>query len=114
MKGQSFAKRLAFAVNGLYLAFCRERSFRIQVAAAAGVVVVLIVTRPPPVWWAIGVIVVSQVLIAELINTAIESLADHLHPDRHPEIKAIKDIAAAAVLLSSIVALLIAIAFLAR
>lgn len=114
MKGQSFGRRLRFAVDGLYLAFCREHSFRFQVLAGAGVLVVLLLTRPSPVWWAIGALAVGLVLMAELFNTALEVLIDHLHPEQHPEIRAVKDIAAGAVLVFSVFALLVAVAFLFR
>lgn len=114
MKGQSFVRRLGFAAHGFYLAFCREQSFRYHVLAAGGVLAVLLVTRPSPVWWAIGALAVGLVLMAELFNTALEALADRLHPERHPEIRAVKDIAAGAVLISSLVALMVAIAFLFR
>ncbi|RJG01462.1 diacylglycerol kinase [Noviherbaspirillum sedimenti] len=114
MKGQSFGKRLGFAINGLYLAFRRESSFRLQVFAAAGVLVVLLLTRPEIVWWVMGALAVGLVLVAELFNTALEVLADRIHPELHPEIRAVKDIAAGAVLVSSFVALLVAVAFLFR
>jgi diacylglycerol kinase (ATP) len=52
------------------------------------------------------------VLAAELLNTAVEHLADHLHPELHPHIKAVKDCAAAAVLIASLGALAVAIALL--
>jgi diacylglycerol kinase (ATP) len=51
-------------------------------------------------------------MIAELINTAIETLADHIHSERHDAIQAVKDIAAAAVLISSITAILVTVMFL--
>ena len=38
----------------------------------------------------------------EAINTAIERMADVAHPDEHPEVGKLKDLAAAAVLLASI------------
>jgi len=112
MKGQSFAKRLGFAINGIRLAFFRERSFRYHVISCAGVLLGLLLARPSAIWWAIGALTVGMVVMAELINTAIETLADHVHPDDHHEIKAVKDIAAAAVLISSITALLVAATFL--
>lgn len=114
MKGQGLLRRLGFALSGLALAFCRERSVRTHLLAGAAVLVVLLLLRPPAVWWAIAVLVVGLVLVAELLNTAIEALADRLHPERHPEIRVVKDVAAAAVLLASIAALLIAIIFLLR
>jgi diacylglycerol kinase (ATP) len=114
MKGQAFGRRLRFAFDGIYAAFRREHSFRLQVLAVAGVLVVLLLTRPSPVWWAIGTLSIGFVLVTELVNTALETLADHLHPEQHPEIRTVKDIAAGAVLVSSVVAMLVAVAFLFR
>jgi diacylglycerol kinase (ATP) len=41
------------------------------------------------------------------MNSALEALVDQLHPERHPEIRVIKDMAAGSVLLASIGALII-------
>ena len=68
-------------------------------------------SSPPPLWWAIAALTIAFVLAAELFNTAVEGLADHLHPDQHPAIKAVKDCAAAAVLVASAAALAVAAAF---
>lgn len=114
MKGQPFYRRLGFAAHGIYLAFVRERSFRYQTLAGTGVLLALLITRPAPIWWATGAIAVGMVLAAELFNSALEALATHLHPEHHPEIGAVKDIAAGAVLVSSLAALVTAIAFLFR
>ena len=51
------------------------------------------------------VIVTGGVWITELINTAIEHIMDMISPEKHPEVKYIKDLAAAAVLMAAIVAL---------
>ena len=114
MKGQAFSKRLSFALQGLYLAFCRERSVKTHLLAGSVVTMVLIFTRPPAIWWAIAALTVGMVIMAELMNAALETLADHMHPGRHPEIGAAKDIAAAAVLIAAIVAIGVAFAFLLR
>jgi diacylglycerol kinase (ATP) len=50
---------------------------------------------------------VGFVLVAEMMNSSIEALADHLHPFRHPSIKIAKDMAAGAVLLASMAAAVI-------
>ncbi|MNY79213.1 Undecaprenol kinase [compost metagenome] len=47
------------------------------------------------------------VLIAELLNTAIEVLVDLVSPDIHPKAKIIKDVAAAAVLVSALTAVVV-------
>jgi len=112
VKNQPFHRRLSFAVAGMVSALRTERSFRIQVLAAIAVLLVLLWVRPAPVWWALVALSIAGVLAAELINTAIESLADHLHPEQHPSIKIAKDCAAAAVLIASIGALAVAAAFL--
>jgi undecaprenol kinase len=109
MKNQSFAQRLSHAVAGFRAAFKTEASFRIQLLLAAMAAVVLALLRPPVVWVALCVVSGAAVLAAELLNTALEHLADRLHPEQHPTIRAAKDCAAAAVLVASIAAVIIGI-----
>ena len=111
MKNQPFHTRLFFALSGLASTLRSENSFRLHVIAAAVVLAALFWLRPAPVWWALAALTVSFVLAAELVNTAIEHLADHLHPELHPKIKLVKDCAAAAVLVASLGALAVAAAF---
>jgi len=111
MKNQPFHARLGFALQGIGHAFRVENGFKFHTAAAIGVLAVLCITRAPVVWWAIAAITVSAVMAAELLNTAIEHLADHLHPERDPMIGVVKDCAAGAVLVVSIAAVAVAIAF---
>lgn len=54
--------------------------------------------------WAIVWVCIGMVLGMEMLNTAIEELLDHLHPERHPNIGKAKDIAAGAVLITSMAA----------
>ncbi|MCC6631212.1 MAG: diacylglycerol kinase [Gammaproteobacteria bacterium] len=108
MKGQSLFRRMGFALAGLRDAFRREASFRTHLLATAVVLITLAVTRASIIWWAIGVLAIGLVLVAELLNSALETLADRLHPERHPEIRSMKDMAAGAVLIASITALMIA------
>lgn len=51
----------------------------------------------------------ALVLSLEAVNSSIENLANVVHPDQHPIIGKCKDLAAAAVLISAIFALIIAI-----
>jgi len=57
--------------------------------------------------WLAVVLAIGLVWVAEALNTAIEYVADLAHPDEHPEVKKLKDLAAAAVLFASIVALVV-------
>jgi diacylglycerol kinase (ATP) len=111
MKNQTLMRRLSFALTGLTSAWRTENSFKTHVVAAAAVIGVLLWLRPAPLWWAIAGLTIAFVLAAELFNTAVEGLADHLHPDQHPAIKAVKDCAAGAVLVASAAALGVAAAF---
>ena len=88
-------------MSGLSAAWQRESSFRVQAGIAVCGVVALIVLRPSLVWWAVITITIALVLAVELVNSAFEALVDHLHPDIHPEIRVIKDMAAGSVLLSA-------------
>src|SRR5262249_5441143 len=102
--------RLRFALAGIAHALRSEYSFRFQALALLGVFVALAIIRPRPLWWAIVLLSASSVLAAELFNTALERLADHLHPDLHPDIRIVKDCAAAAVLVTVLGALAVAAA----
>lgn len=59
--------------------------------------------------WLLIILVIGMVYCAELLNTAIEFLLDKLHPEFNDQIGKAKDIAAAAVLLASFIALVIGI-----
>lgn len=56
----------------------------------------------------------GTVLAAELLNSAVESIADLVNPEYHPLVARAKDYGAAAVLVLSIVAVLIAVLLLWR
>jgi diacylglycerol kinase len=114
MKNQSFARRFAFALAGLRTAWRTESSFKIHVVAAIAATIALIYWRAPPSWWAAFALAIGAVMAAELINTSLEHLADHLHPEQHPQIKIVKDCAAGAVLVASAAALGVAAAFVAE
>ena len=107
-KNRPLAARLGFALAGLAHAVRAERSLRLQLLALAAVLAVLAYWRPAPIWWAMVLLVSSAVIAAELFNTAIERLADQLHPAPHPQVRIIKDCAAAAVLVLAIGALCVA------
>lgn len=52
--------------------------------------------------WIFQFVCFGLVLSVEGLNTALEELCDFVHPERHPKIGMIKDIAAGAVLLTGI------------
>jgi diacylglycerol kinase (ATP) len=100
-KNQSFGLRLRCALAGLVAGVRSEHSLRLQLVALAGAILVLACFRPEPIWWAAVALSSAAVLAAELFNTALEHLADHVQPENHPQIQTVKDCAAAAVLVAS-------------
>lgn len=109
-KNQPFMRRVRFALAGLASGWRSEHSLRYQVCALICVLIVLIAMRPEPIWWALVALTSGSVIAAEMFNTAVEHLADHLHPDIHPQIRIVKDCAAAAVLVAASGALAVAVA----
>ena len=112
MKNKSFLKRLGFATSGIQGALRTEKSFRTQVMGAIFAVMVLIVLMPEPLWWGLFAICIGLVLALELVNTALESFIDTVHPAPNAGIKKAKDCAAGAVLIASAISIAVFTAFL--
>ncbi len=53
------------------------------------------------------IIVMTMVWTAEIFNTAIEKTMDFISKERHPQIKLVKDLAAAAVLITALSAIIV-------
>lgn len=111
-KNQPFYKRLGFAMHGIRAAWCNEASFRTQSVATVLVLLVLLWRQPAPLWWAALLVNCAMVLSAELFNSALEAALDLLHPEEHASIKVAKDCAAGAVLMLSVTAGCVFLAFL--
>ncbi|WP_234735866.1 diacylglycerol kinase family protein [Tellurirhabdus bombi] len=96
-----------FAFAGIHALFRYENNAKIHLLAAFAVVFIsfwLDLTRAE---WAIILTQIGLVWMAEAFNTAVEKLADVASPDYHPQIKAVKDISAGAVLLVVLVAVVV-------
>lgn len=104
-KNNSFPTRLGFALRGLSYALRTERSLQIQALVLLLLMVALVLLEPGPLWWALTLLASGAVIAAELFNTAVERLADELHPQDSPGIAVVKDCAAAAVLVAVLGAL---------
>lgn len=57
--------------------------------------------------WLAVMFAIGLVVVAEMLNTAIEKLTDMVSPEIHPKAKVVKDLSAGAVLVASIVAAII-------
>lgn len=106
----SIAKRIksfGFAFNGLRILFHEEHNSRIHFFASVLVVIAALLFKLNTYEWFAIIFSIGLVVTAEIINTAVENIADFLTTEQNNHIKKIKDLAAAAVLVSALTALTI-------
>lgn len=101
--GRSFTD----AFHGLAFILKTEINFKIELAVAFTVIVLMIFFKITDIKALILILVIMAVLLAEIMNTAIERMMDVIHPGRSKNVKNIKDSMAASVLLASIIAVVI-------
>ncbi|MBE0663552.1 MAG: diacylglycerol kinase family protein [Bacteroidales bacterium] len=111
-------KSFAQAFSGLLLVFKTQVNARIHLLAALVVIILGFYFRVTTEEWCILIVCICGVIGFEVINTAIERLADEVSATYNKNIGIVKDIAAAAVLVVAIsaaaIGLLIFIPYLAR
>ena len=104
-KNFSIRKRIQsfkFAFNGLRILLQEESNAWIHFCVAICVLVAGFVLRISVVEWTIVIFCIGFVFALELINSAIENMADFVSKEYHDLIKKTKDLAAGAVLIGSI------------
>ncbi|NDD47196.1 MAG: diacylglycerol kinase family protein [Flavobacteriia bacterium] len=105
----SFWETTKNALNGIALAAESERSFRIHTLAMVVVTVLGWYLELAMLEWGLLFLTYAVMMGLEMLNSAIESLADFMHPDEHPAVKRVKDMAAGAVQVAAIFSIAIAI-----
>jgi diacylglycerol kinase len=105
----SFWETTKNALNGIALAAESERSFRIHTLAMVVVTVLGWYLELAMLEWGLLFLTYAVMMGLELLNSAMESFADFMHPDEHPAVKRVKDIAAGAVQVAAIFSIAIAI-----
>lgn len=102
MRAKNVLDSFKYAYQGIVYTLRTQRNMRIHVSAAALVILTAIFLKVTKVEMAILILSCNIVITAEMINTSIESTIDLYSRQRHPLAKIGKDVAAAAVLVSSI------------
>ncbi|MBU3659113.1 MAG: diacylglycerol kinase family protein [Flavobacteriales bacterium] len=112
---KKFLLGFVYAFQGFAILVKSERNFKFHLFAFLCITIAGFYFQIEKTEWLAVLIISSVILTAEALNSAIEKLCNHVQPEIHPAIKSVKDIAAASVLISSIIAVLIAcIIFLPR
>jgi diacylglycerol kinase len=96
-----------FAFHGLWSLLKNEHNSRIHLSAAIVAITMGIILKISTVEWSLLIIVTGLVFLTELLNTALETLADFVNPEWNESIRKVKDYAAAAVLISAIIAVIV-------
>lgn len=102
MKPSRWIESVNCAIEGILWTAQTQRHMRWHFIAAVVVLLAALCFRVSALEFMLLAVAVTLVLLAELLNTAIEVVVDLASPDFHPLAKRAKDVAAGAVLIASI------------
>ena len=97
------------AFRGIATIIRTQPNFRIHLVITALVVIAGFAVGIERLEWVAVLLCIGLVLIAEAFNTSLELLCDRLHPETHDSIRAVKDVAAAAVLIAAIISVVVGV-----
>jgi diacylglycerol kinase len=101
---KKFLKSFKYTLRGLQHALLHEQNFRIELFCVFVTIGCAFIFNISKIEWFVVVINIAAVLTAELFNTAIENLCNMIHKTTHPIIKIVKDVSAAAVVITALCA----------
>ena len=101
-------KSIGYAFKGAILLVTTEASVKVQVFIAIMVTLAGFYFNISTTEWMIQILTIGLIISIEGLNTAVEKIADFIHPDFNDKIGFIKDIAAGAVFISAIAAFIVA------
>jgi len=102
-----YSEKFLNAFRGLYVFSKTTRHLFIHIITALTVIIFGFYFRISNIEWTLLVFAIGFVFVSEIFNTAIEIDIDLTSPEYHPYARDTKDVAAAAVLLSVFVAVIV-------
>ncbi len=97
-------KSIGYAYRGALLLIKTEASIKVQFSIAVIIVILGFYFNISSTEWMLQLLALGLVISIEAANTAIEKIADFIHPEYHKKIGVIKDVAAGAVFFSALFA----------
>ena len=97
-------KSIGFAFRGAIKLITTEHSVMVQSSLAVITIIAGFVFHISREEWMMQILAFGLVLGIESMNTAVEKIADFIHPEFHDRIGFIKDIAAGAVMFAALAA----------
>jgi diacylglycerol kinase len=104
---RTWSRKFADAFRGLWRVIRTQSSFAVHLCMAAVVVAAAAWLRVSATDWCLLVFAIGLVLMAEILNTGIESLARAPGSRRHPRFRDALDMASAAVLVAAVAAAMV-------
>jgi len=104
---KTFLRSARFASQGIIDFFSKQRNAKIQTVMGLTAITLGFIVSISPYQWLLVLFCIGLVISLEMINSAIEIFCDMVTTSFHPKIRLIKDVAAGAVLVASIVSLII-------
>lgn len=97
-----FFRSFYFATRGIRECFSSEQNFKVHSFVAIVVILCSYLLKISEYEWLFVFLIVTQVMSAEIINTAVEKIADFIEPNKNEKIRVIKDMTAGMVLITTI------------
>jgi len=107
MTQTKLAESFLIAARGIFHEIYEERNIKIQIIIGLCIIIVSILLKISKIDFIIILLVSFLVIILELLNTGFEKLIDVISPNYNKELGRVKDISAAAVLFSVILAVIV-------
>ncbi len=100
-------KSVGFAIKGAHKLITTEHSVMVQTSLVVLMTIAGFYFKIDRYEWIMQIFALGLVLSIEGLNTAVEKIADFIHPEFHDRIGFIKDIAAGAVFFAALTAVII-------
>lgn len=100
-------KSVGYAFKGAYLLITTEASLKVQFFIGVIMTIAGFYYQLSPIEWIIQILTIALIMAIEGLNTAIEEMANFVHPEYHKKIGLIKDLSAGAVFIFAIAAVIV-------
>lgn len=102
-------KAFKYAFTGILEAFRSEKNMRVHLCLGILAIIFGFIFNLSTIEWAILTLTIGFVFSMEFINTSIEKIVDIVSPEKQEKARIAKDLGAAAVLISAIISIIVAI-----
>lgn len=106
-KNKNFLEALKNSINGIKYTIKSGRNFKIQLVFAVVAILAGIVFKISMQEWTILTIIIFLVLLAEMVNTAVETIVNMITTEYNENAKNAKDISAGVVTLCALCSIIV-------